>query len=888
MPDWKAAVHDRIRSLGLEPTREADIVEELATHLEERHRELLASGLSAAKAERLAIEELENHDALATRLRRTRQPVAHEPVSIGSESAGSVIRSVWLDCKVAARMMKQRPGFTLAVLGMLAVGVAGNAAIFSIFNGLFLRPLPFSEGDRLVDLDEKAPKWNLDRVSISNPDYAAWIKGNRTFESMAFYNSGGANLVTDDGTVMRIKTASVTSGLLNVFRLKLAAGRDIQPEEDRPKGNNVILLSYDLWQRLYHGDRAAMGKVLRLSETPFTIIGVLPREAMIPTDTDAWIPLAADTTKGGSFYLSGVGRLKSGVTLSQATADLSRVHWAAPGNEGRVTTPIVGSLRDRFLGDYRVVMKILLGTVAVVLLIACVNIAGLMLVRGESRSRELAIRTAVGASRWRIARQLLAESFAVAAAGGILGIALGKAFLAGLVSLMPDTLPKWVRFDLDWRFGVFCIAVTGFSAILFGLAPALQAANVDTRNWLQQTARTTMSRGKRATLSALVVGEIALALLLLASSGLLLQAFRKVMTLDPGFRPDDVVTFTLRPPEVRLKKPEEWLSFYTNLLDRLRTIPGAESVSAATIVPMDGHNGYFFRVDGGRQLADNDPSPVVLGIVAMPGYLKTMGMTLVSGREFDNRDTDLKATKTALVNETFARYFWGTTDVVGKRLKYPGGNQPWFQVIGVFHDMRHYGLDKEVRPEVMLSFASLPSRGFTVVIRGAGDPNLLAAPAREELRKLDPALPTYNVKTMNERLSRSLWVRRAYSWLFAAFAAVAILLAAAGVYGVIAFAVSQRTREIGIRMALGARPGQVLRGVLLQGMALVTIGVVLGLAASQFTAGLLKSLLFGVSPRDLATYSLVIAGVVIVGLAANFVPARRAAGIEPVTALRSD
>jgi putative ABC transport system permease protein len=889
MPDWKQPVRDRLRRLNLSPAREADIVEELAGDLEERYRDLLAGAVPAAQAERLVLEELETGDALADRLRHTRQPAAREPMPMGSTRKGNLMESLWHDAKVAFRMMRLRPAFSLAVAGMLAIGVAGNAAIFSIFNGLFLRPLPFASPARLVDLDETAPKWNLERVSISNPDYDAWQKSNKTFDGMAFFSTGnGANLTTGDGGTERIKLAEVTQSLLTVLGLKPLIGRDIRSEEDRPGGDRVILLGYNLWQRLFGGDRAVVGRAIQLSGRHYTVIGVLPREAMLPPDVDAWTPLAADVANGNSFYLSGVGRLRLGVSMEQARADLLRVHRNQPWNSGHVTSPIVGPLRDRYLGDFKIVTRILLGTVAVVLLIACVNIAGLMLVRGESRSREIAIRTAVGASRGRVARQLLTESFAMAAAGGILGVALGKLFLMGLVSLMPDDLPKWVRFDLDTRFVLFCIAVTGLAALLFGLAPVLQAATVDTRNWLQEAARSTLARGKRATLGALVVGEIALALVLLASSGLLLQAFRKVMTQDPGFRPDNVLTFSLRLPPAKYPKNEQTLAFYTSVLDRLRTLPGAASVSAASIVPLDGHTGYFFVAEGGKQFGAADPSPVVLHVTAMPGYLKTMGMTLQAGREFEDRDNLPAAPKVVIVNQTFARHFWGYADVVGKRVRYQGkDNHDWFQVVGVVRDIRHAGLDREVRPQVFVPYSVAPA-GLTFAIRGGPGVHGLVGPAREEIHRLDPDLPLYNIRTMSERLARSLWIRRAYSWLFAAFAAVAVLLAAAGVYGVISFAVGQRTREIGIRMALGARPGQVMRGILGQGMLLVASGVAIGLIAFYFAAGLLQSMLFGVSPRDAATYGAVVLGVALVGLAANYIPARRAATIEPMRALRSE
>ena len=793
------------------------------------------------------------------------------------------------DLRVALRMIRSKPGFSFAVMGMLALGVAGNAAIFSIFNGLFLRPLSFAEPQRLVDLDETAPKWNLERVGIATPDFVAWQKGNTTFESMADFGFGSANLTTAGTAAQRVSTADVTWNLLDVLGLKPAAGRTFRPEEDRPRAERVVMLGYDVWQRLYAGDRTAVGQVLRFDDQPYTIVGVLPREAVIPA-VDVWRPLAADPDKHTGWSYSGIGRLKPGVTREQARADLLRIHRTViiTGKDvNEITSPIVGSLRERYLGNFQTAARILLGAVAVVLLIACVNIAGLMLVRGESRSRELAIRAALGASRARVIRQLLTESALMAAIGGVAGIGLGKVFLAGLVSLMSGNVPKWVRFDLDWRFALFCIAATAAAAMLFGLAPALQAAAVEARGCLQETARSTLTRGKRRVLGALVVGEIALALMLLTGSGLLLQAFRKVMQTSPGFRPDNVITFSVRLPGPKYPKPSVRLAFFRNLVERLKVIPGAATVSAASIVPLGGHQGTFFIAEGSK-FGPDEKTPVTLRIAVLPGYLETMGITLLGGRGFDERDQLPESPKVVIVNASFANYYWGTTDVVGKRIRYPDSGSGWMSVAGVIGDTRHYGLDGVMRPSVWVTYSGNPGPAMTIAIRGAADARALTAPARDILRQLDADLPMYDVRTMTERLERSLWVRRAYSLLFAVFAGVAMLLAAAGIYSVISFAVSRRTREIGIRMALGARPGQVLQGVLRSGMMLVAAGLVIGLGATLFATRWIETMLFGISPRNLSIYLGTIVGVAAVGLLANFVPARRAARVDPMRALRAD
>lgn len=892
MPEWEDKVRERLGVLNLQGAREAEIVEELARHVDDRYAELLAEGHTPDRARSLAIEELESEERLAAGLRGIRKNVHAEMVGMGTGGA-SMMTSTWHDVKVAFRMIRQKPGFSAAVIFMLSLGVAGNAAIFSIFNGLFLRPLPFAQAERLVDLDETAPKWNLKFVSISNVDFDNWQRNNTTFDRMAFFTTGGANLSEESGIAQRIKTGSVTHGMLDVLGLKLVLGRNFLPEEDRKGGAKVVLLGYDLWQRLFQGDRAVVGRILKLGEVPCTVIGVLPREAILPPDAEVWLPLAADPKENGSYYLSGVGRLKPGVTLDQAKADLSRVHMALTEDGKKVndvTSPVMQPLRDRYLGDFKMVMRILLGAVAIVLLIACVNIAGLMLVRGEARSREIAIRTAVGASRGRIIRQLLTESLMLALLGSVLGVLAGKACLTALVSMLPEDMPSWIHFSLDARFAAFCIVLTGAAAMLFGLAPALQAATVNARDSLQEVVRSTLTRGKRGVLSALVVCEIGLALVLLVSSGLLMQAFRKVLHVDPGFRAENVISWSVRLPGAKYGKPEQQLAFFQSLIARLKALPSVSAVSAASLVPLGGHTGYFFVAENGVKPPANDQNPVVLQVTAMAGYFEAMGMTFLAGRGFNERDEALKAPFVVVVNEAFAKHFWGTTDVVGRRIRYPGPRNAndWMQVVGVVRNTMHYGLDGEIRPSVLVPFSLSSRNGMTIVMRSAADAHSLVGPAREVIRQMDPGLPMFDIRTMTERLDRSLWVRRAYSWLFVAFGAVAIVLAVAGIYGVISFAVSQRTREIGIRMALGARPEQVMRGVLGNGMLLVLTGVVAGVAASLFSGRFLATMLFGVGTRDLTTYGAVVIGVAVVGLAANYVPARRAARVDPMRALRAD
>ena len=801
------------------------------------------------------------------------------------------------DLKMAFRNIRTRPSFSLMVIGMLALGVAGNAAIFSVFNSLFLRPLPFAEADRLIDLDETAPKWGLKFVGVSGPDFYEWRKSNSTFQGMAFFRGPSYNL-SDRGNAQRVTGAQVTRDMLDVLGLKPAMGRNFSPEEDRPGGAKVALLNYGLWQRMFQGDRNVLGRVLKLDEEAYTVIGVLPRDAVFPDRAELWTPLAADTNRNNGYYLNGVGRLKPGVSLEQARADLMRVHKAmiADGRkENETTSPILTPLRDRYLGDFKTVSRVLLAAVGLVLLIACVNIAALTMVRGSFRSREIAIRAAVGASRGRIVAQLFTENLALAAAGGLLGMLLGDACVRAIVSLMPDIMPRWISFSLDGRFAVFCAAITGAAAVLVGLAPSVAASGVDIRASLQDAgARTTLSRGRRAALGAFVVCEIGLALMLSISAGLLLQAFRKVLQVDPGFRPENVLTFRLSLADATYDKPEKKIAYFNSLLARLRALPGVRAAGATSAPPLGGQWGGIFEAEGGRSAGAPGENPVVLRVAATPGYFDAIGMTLLDGRAFEEQDNQPKAPPVALVNETFAKDFWGNGSPVGKRIRQPG-EKDWYRVIGVLRDEKHYGIDQEMKPGVFQPYAPTVSRvgpndaraltAMCIVLRGSIDPKMLAGPAREIVKQMDSDVPIYAVQTMTEQLDKSLWARRAFSWLFGAFAIVGILLAAAGVYGMVSYAVSQRTQEIGIRMALGARPGQVLAQVLLSGMTLVSLGVAAGLAGALPATRLLRTLLFGVSSYDPVIYSAVVLAVLGVGLLANFAPARRAAKVDPMRAL---
>jgi predicted permease len=805
------------------------------------------------------------------------------------------------DFRLGLRNFARQSSLSVMIVGMLALGIGGTTAIFSIFNGLFLQPLPVEEPGRLVDLDEEAPKWNLEFTAVAPPDYYAWREANSTFDSMAAYDDISGNLVTKSG-VERVEGLLVTHNLLHVLRLKPVIGRGFLPEEDKPRGPRVAMVGHGLWHRLFGGRNDVLGQALQINGQAFSVIGVLPKETAAVGRSEIWTPLQVDPQDSGGWWLGAIGRLKPGVTVAQAHQDLIRIHKSRIDTRkvNEITSPKITPYRERQVGNVRTAVTVMLGSVAVVLLIACVNVAGLMLARGTARSREMGIRAALGASRGRIVRQLLVESMVLAVAGGVLGVLLGWLGTQGLVSFMPEgRIPAWASFGISFQFLMFSVFLTMTAAVLFGLWPAMDASRVNLQEALQDTtARSSSSAAKRRSLSVLVVGEVALAVVLLVAAGLLVEAFRKLQKVDPGFRADNVLTFRLSLPNARYPKPDQISTFYKSLLDKTRSIPGVRNVGASTAPPLGGHWGMFYEVEGAVSgpLAKEAQDPVILTRVVMPGYFETMGLRLGGGRWFNEQDGVSPGARAVIVNQTFAKRFWPGADPVGKRIRNrgwrPREGQPndggWSTVVGVAGDVKHYGLEEPVRPGVYFPMSQISRNDLAIVIRAAVDPLTMVGAARDAIRQLDAELPMYQVRTMAQRMDESLWLRRTYSWLLGVFSVVALVLAVGGIYGVISYSVGKRTREIGIRIALGAQQAQVLRQVLRQGLTLALAGLAGGLAAAFFTAHYLDRMLFGVSPRDPAIYAFVALALLGVAVLANLFPARRAATVNPMSALRTE
>lgn len=803
---------------------------------------------------------------------------------------GEQMTALWGDVRFALRQLVRQPTYALTIVLLMSVGVAGNAAVFRVVNGLFVRPLPFENPDRLVDLDETAPQWDLEFLSIAYRDFDRWRAENGTFTAMAVFDNGGGNALIE-GSPVRLSYLLTTHDMDEVLALDAALGRFYGPDEDRPDVPRVGMLTRGAWEQYFAADPEVIGSTLTVNGAPVEIVGVLPDEADFVAEVDMWLPLQADPADFHGWGLNGIGRLAEGVTIEQAREDLTAIHKAMiPEFEvNEISSPVISSLRDRYLGDYRLGSGFLMASVAVVLLIACANIAALMFARSLARDAELSLRSALGAPRGRIVRQLLTESLVLAVLGGAAGLALGVWGSGAVVGPLAEQFPRWVSFELDGRFLAFVIVVTGMAAVLFGLLPALRASNAGRQSG---GVRTTASSGRMRALSALVATEVALAMALLVVGGLSLLDVQRLGSVDPGFEADGLVNYSLNLPSQRYPDPEARLAFADAYLAELRSVPGVRSAAVASSVPLGGHWGWFFLVEGAPERGEDEGNPVVLNRVVSPGYFETAGVEFVAGRPFDDFDGREDGSHAIIVNETFVRtHLSHLDDPVGARLAAGtalGDDPDWMTVVGVTRDVKHYGVDQEMRPGVYQPLRQLPLQGFQVLVATEGDPGAALSEIRGATASMDSELPMYGIQRMTERLDQALWTRRAMSWLIAAFSTVALILAVAGIYGVISYTVGQRTREIGIRLAMGARGEDVVGQVVRRGMAVVAVGAAVGLVLSVAGAGLVRGILVGVDPTEPTVYLVVTVLLVTVAALANYLPARRAARLDPAGLLRQE
>ncbi len=808
--------------------------------------------------------------------------------------------ALFQDLRYGIRMLLKNPGFTLVAVLALTLGIGADTAIFSVVNAVLLRPLPYDESERLVFLSERSQV--LEGMSISYPNFLDWRQQNNAFESIGVYRRSSYNL-TGSGEPERLVAGQVSADLFTALRVRAAQGRVFNNDEDKPGATPVVVLSHGLWQRRLGGDPDIVGQALTFDGRSFTVIGIMPPGFLFPSQAEVWTPVGQQAkdpgweSRGNHPGLYAMARLKPGVTVQRARDDMEIVAAnlekqypdSNTGNRASITPALENVVRG-----IRTALIVLLSAVGFVLLIACANVANLLLARSTNRQKEMAIRIALGASRTRIVRQLLTESMLLSFAGGALGLMLAQAGVKVIIAISPDSIPRSREVGLDPLVLAFTIAVSILTGVIFGVAPALQASKPDLNETLKEAGRG--STGRRHVLrSVLVVAEVALTMVLLIGAGLMIRSFYRLQRVDPGFVADNLLTFNVSLPPGKYAEEQQRTNFYQQLLQNLRVMPGVESVGMATGLPL-GNNGWQsgFWIEG-RPEPPQGQRPLTEVAFVSPGYFDTMRMTLLSGRPFTEQDVKPPAPPNAqrqpftaptvtIIDEEFARRYWPDDHPVGQQISFWGGK---VTVVGVVRRVKMEGLSTDSnRVQSYYPYIQNPGGSMSMVLRTAGDPASLADAVRQQVLAIDPDQPIYGVQTMGQIWTDSIAPDRLYLMLLGTFAAVALVLAGVGIYGVMAYSVTQRTHEIGIRMALGARQGDVLGMVIRQGMKLVVAGLAIGLAGAWLATRAMASLLFGVSATDPMTFvviSIVLAGV---ALGACFVPARRATKVDPMIALR--
>jgi len=798
------------------------------------------------------------------------------------------------DIRYALRNLLKRPAFTIIAVVTLALGIGANTVIFSAINALLLKPLPFPDLDRVVAVWDEMPSRGIVHNEVTVANYLDWLTQNQSFEQLALYRWWSANLTGIDPPE-RIQGFLVTANFFDAIGMKPIMGRNFTAEENQPGQDAVAIITHSLWQRRFGGDPNILNKTITTNSIVRTVIGVMPERFNFPKGAEVYAPLAMTPElmkSRGSHGYYVIGKLKPGTSMESAQADLdnltARLEQQFPETNkgwGATAIPILADT----VRTYDTALWVMMAAVGFVLLIACANVANLMLARASGRQKEIALRTALGASRWRIVRQLLTESVIVALIGGALGTLIGFWGIDALRASNPGDAakfaPGWYQLGINLPVLLFTLGLSVFSGIVFGLAPALQVSKPNLNDSLKEGSRQTTGTSQRLR-GSLVVFEIALSLILLVGAGLLTRSFLSLLKTDAGFNPDHVMTMNLVLPAAKYNDQPSRAAFYNDLVQRVKTQPGVQSAAVVNYLPLGGAN------SSNSYLVEGEPEPAPgEGIngryrVASPDYFRTMDISIVRGRGFTDQDR-AGAPRVVIVNETLAARHWPAQDPIGKRIRFYGTltEAPWMQVVGVVKDVKHE-LNLPVTPEYYLPHAQDPWSSMVLVARTSVDPASTASALRQQVWSIDKDQPVFDVRTMQEVRANSVAVYSFSSVMLAIFAGVALLLASVGIYGVMAFAVTQRTQEIGIRMALGARGADVLKLVVRHGMKLALIGMVIGLAGSWALTRFIEKLLVGVKATDLLTFSLVSVCLLIAAFVACYVPARRATKVDPLVALR--
>jgi putative ABC transport system permease protein len=805
------------------------------------------------------------------------------------------------DIRYGVRSLLKTPGFTAIAIITLALGIGASTAIFTVVNATLLRGLPYQDPETLVHLWETTPQKQFPEREASYPDYLDW-KQNQVFSGLAAYSGGGGFVLERREGNEVIAAGRVTTNFFSLLGVNPILGRLFQENEDKPGSGRVVLLTYGSWQRLFGGDNSAVGRTLTLSGSPYTVIGVLPSSFQFAPrgEAELWVPLVLNETQISRRYMhwvNVVARLKPGKSLEQAQAGMQPIaqHIAGDYSDSHAGTAIIlRPLREQFVGKVKPLLFTLFAAVGFVMLISCANIANLLLVRAGARQKEIAIRAALGAGRFRILRQLLVESLLLAIIGGLVGLLLARWGVDALIAAIPaeqlNRMPYLRGLGIDNRILLFTVTLSIFTGLIFGLAPAWLAAQLDLQSALKEGGRISGALTRTRLRNVLVVSELALAFVLLVGAGLMTKSLNRLLQVSPGFNPENLLTFNLRLPPARFNDdPKGTAAFHQQLLERLETIPGVAAAGTVNIPPLRGGNTTRFFVAGQPRPAPGQEIESNLRDVSA-NYFAVMGVPLLKGRSFTVHD-DVNSPPVIIVNQTLARRVFPQKDAVGQRLIFTAETQP-YEIVGVVGDEKLNGLDADLTPIVYGPYLqdSTPGLMSVVAVRTAGDPGAVTNAIRNECRALEPGITVFEFSTMKQIIANTpaTFMRRYPALLIGLFAVLALVLAGVGIYGVISYSVSQQTREIGVRMALGAKQFDVLRLVLSRGVTLALIGVGLGSVAAIGLTRLMRSLLFGVSATDWITFSGVGLLLFAVALLACAVPARRATKVDPLVALRCE
>lgn len=927
MRDWKQFVREHLPELRLPPEREQEIVEELAQQLEQDYNEALARGTPPAEAESSAKAQFTDWDTLAREIGRAERPAAArvpEPVRkamseqrLRKRRGGDMLADLLQDVRLGLRTLRKNPEFAAVAILTLALGIGANTAIFSVVNAVLLEGLPYKDPGRLAFVWSTMISQGVPISGASAPDFRAWREQNHVFTEMAAGTMAAFNVSFQGQEPARLDGAQVTAEMFPVLGVNPILGRNFLPGDETWGQHRVGLLSYGLWQDKFGGDPHVVNRTMRLDGEEYTVVGVMPRGMPFFDDlppANLFVPLSYAPkdvmNTRNNHYLNVVARLRPGVKMSQAQAEMTgiaaQLEKAFPLNKGMGAKVI--AVREQLVGDLRPALLVLLGAVGFVLLIACVNVANLMLARATAREQEFAVRSALGATRLRLLAQLLAESVPIALLGGAGGVLLGLWGIRGLESLIPNTLPRFNAIAINGGVLLFTLGLSLLTAMLFALAPALQAAKTDIQDGLRESGRGGgAGRGRNRLRSILVVSEVALSLLLLAGAGLLIKTFSALRHADAGFSPDHVLTMQIQVSGDESEGHENRIvHFFDELSAGVDALPGVRAAGATTKLPLGVGSGWgkYVSIQGKAPPTSLDQVQTVRFQLSTPGYLSAIGARLKNGRFFGEQD-DQQAAGVAIVNETFARRFLPGENPVGKSIRMlpplellppealngTGGElAPMRTIIGVIADMKDSTLNAPAEATVFAPYAQYKNEGFNpameFVVKTSGAPGMMVAAVRDVVHALKPEQPVAHIATMDDVVAGSLSQARFSMFLLSTFAALALVLSAVGMYGVMAYVVAQRNREMGIRVAMGAQTVDLLRLVLQQGGKLAALGIALGIVAALGMMRLLSSLLYGVSAADPLTFVGVAILLMVVALAACYVPARRATRVDPMIALR--